>query len=914
MDKLNEIITSSMDGDMYDKWGTLIDPKILGGTRKEALRVAGLGSNAPAMFRIWQKKEDPFIKVEDVTELGEQLRKGLKIDQEEEDAPLIELKPREDEVVRESPKDTLERMEDLIGKIGRLNTRMMGICEEVKIMELRVPHVFTMNQGSGGERPREPNSMALRASLVAGSEAAYQALKNFLPHTARRAKGGSTTKEQEQAPPPPPEEPSIDIGKGEKNQDEQLREEEDRKAEQRAKKRKQGGKEGKEKVGEKSKKKWKYQTSFEEGVDLENFVNKLLDGHNDLLKLKEILAIAPKLRELVKAKLVRKKVATVRLGDLIPKEANWTVVGSKMDWKSVGTGFIEVNIRGRACSRMLDTGAEMNIINLETAERLRLEVDKSDFGYLNGASGKSGHTGVTSNVIVEVERIKVCSCFYVMPSLDLPILLRRSFLSRSEAVLINKHDGTMYAISCDPVCGNFEVLTCANTGPHYSKNRLNAGSYTFEESEDKKRELEWGSGEEDEDEEDEGLVLSLANTDQAMCMVSAYAMADQEVIMALADRLGAAMTRKGGVAGPSRPASGKERRRGSRRVTRDADGMPIYKKGDNLRLFLREFEDHAFGWEWDTPTMLSKVNGVGECQLKIEEITTDCLGWMTFKTEMWVEYGDLRRDGIKDDIIFYGTNVEDFEDSLTLYAERKGWKEEEKLEQVMARVDPMEYESMRKIKEEGSKLRSDLDKLIRLHELLRDDCEWLLEGGVEVAEKLEGAGRSQRGNDEDGKMEASIKELQEMVKEKEELLNQGVASHIPEILKEIQGLRKREESRDAQVEKMEKEVESMRVEMSKVREEQQELKKQVEALNIALDSKNNEVEKERVEREKLDKEVGKLEGKVNKQEKEMEALRKVSQEGGAEMPTKIVEWNDELGFEIRSITGTLHAPEQGQRE
>ncbi|GBG89390.1 hypothetical protein CBR_g49181 [Chara braunii] len=475
---------------------------------------------------------------------------------------------------------------------------------------------------------------------------------------------------------------------------------------------------------------------------------------------------------------------------------------------------------------------------------------------------------------------------------------------------------------------------------------------------------------------------------------------------------GATMTWKGGVAGPSRSASGKERRQGLRRLTRDADGMPIYKKGDNLRLFLREFEDYAFKREWDTPTMLMKVNGVGECQLKVEEITTDCLGWMTFKTEMWVEYGDLRRDEIEDDIIFDGTNVENFEDSLPLCAEKKGWKEEEKLEQVMARVDPREYESMRKIKEEsdtwggflvkfrrtytlavldkkrttiqkgdgsarrtarvqekrrgrkkkqskeeeegerehdmmreeegkkevegvarakegtkekkereeegekgsnmmsgkegkkeveevseekrgakeneekeeernqtekqtemtafenplreqgskrmtkeerekreeenkewrnrmvasmkegelsadapwsekierilliesirGSKLRSDLDKLIRLHELLRDDCEWLLERGAEIVEKLEGAGRSQRGNDKDGKMEASMREFQERVKEKEKLFTQGVASHIPEILKEIQRLRKKEEGRDAQVEKIGKEVESMR--------------------------------------------------------------------------------------------------------
>ncbi|GBG64012.1 hypothetical protein CBR_g40257 [Chara braunii] len=89
-----------------------------------------------------------------------------------------------------------------------------------------------------------------------------------------------------------------------------------------------------------------------------------------------------------------------------------------------------------------------------------------------------------------------------------------------------------------------------------------------------------------------------------------------------------------------------------------------------------------------TPTMLLRVTGVGECQLKIEEITTDCLGWMTFKTEMRAGYGDLRRDENKDDIIFNGTNVEDFEDNIALYAEKKGWKEEEKLEQKQPAFGP----------------------------------------------------------------------------------------------------------------------------------------------------------------------------------------------------------------------------------
>ncbi|GBG87063.1 hypothetical protein CBR_g44519 [Chara braunii] len=91
---------------------------------------------------------------------------------------------------------------------------------------------------------------------------------------------------------------------------------------------------------------------------------------------------------------------------------------------------------------------------------------------------------------------------------------------------------------------------------------------------------------------------------------------------------------------------------------------------------------------------------------------------MTFKTEMWDEYGDLRRDEIENDIIFDETNVGDFEDNIALCVEKKGWKEEEKLKQVMARVDPREYESMSKINEESDTWGGFLVKFRRTYTLV----------------------------------------------------------------------------------------------------------------------------------------------------------------------------------------------------
>ncbi|GBG73220.1 hypothetical protein CBR_g12937 [Chara braunii] len=82
--------------------------------------------------------------------------------------------------------------------------------------------------------------------------------------------------------------------------------------------------------------------------------------------------------------------------------------------------------------------------------------------------------------------------------------------------------------------------------------------------------------------------------------------------------------------------------------------------------------------------------GIRECGETMEEMATDCLGWMTFKAEIWAKYEDLRRDEIEDDIIFDETNLEDFKESIDLYAEKRQWEEEEKLEHMMKKVAPRE--------------------------------------------------------------------------------------------------------------------------------------------------------------------------------------------------------------------------------
>ncbi|GBG81471.1 hypothetical protein CBR_g32461 [Chara braunii] len=120
-----------------------------------------------------------------------------------------------------------------------------------------------------------------------------------------RSKGPpSSSQPPQDNPGPSGEKKMVEVPGDEEDEDEKLREEEDKKADERAKKR--GARTGADK-DQKGKKK-KYTVRMEEGFDVEGMVDRLLEGHNDLLNLKDILASAPKLRDELKARLPRRFV------------------------------------------------------------------------------------------------------------------------------------------------------------------------------------------------------------------------------------------------------------------------------------------------------------------------------------------------------------------------------------------------------------------------------------------------------------------------------------------------------------------------------------------------------------------------------------------------------------------------------
>ncbi|GBG85434.1 hypothetical protein CBR_g40076 [Chara braunii] len=143
---------------------------------------------------------------------------------------------------------------------------------------------------------------------------------------------------------------------------------------------------------------------LEEGFDVERMVDKLLEGHNDLMNLKDILASAPRLRGELKGRLSRRLVPNVHLSSILPREIEWTEAGTRMDWKYVACGLVDLKVRDQPSIAMVDTDAEMNIIRERDATMLGLEFDHSDHGMLHGANCKAIFCGTASNVMVEIGR------------------------------------------------------------------------------------------------------------------------------------------------------------------------------------------------------------------------------------------------------------------------------------------------------------------------------------------------------------------------------------------------------------------------------------------------------------------------------------------------------------------------------
>ncbi|GBG81075.1 hypothetical protein CBR_g31633 [Chara braunii] len=524
-----------MDGDIYDQFGEAIDRR-LGGVRAEAQRRAAAGPPPPAMFRLWQEKEEPPFGVEEVGS-DEEVTQGLRGGSETEEAIIIESDDEEEEERTEPPSVLFEKMKDLLDKMGRYQEKLVGLCKEVKGWRSNIPTAFLYDSGPESA-PGRPGVNVVGSCPQPGMRGRPLTPQARLAQAARTRNQAKASTGQE--PPRGEHEPGrrkevveVEDDDDEEEEDERLRREDDQRAEQRARKKGIRG-EAEPVIQDGLPKKKKYAVRLEEGFDVEKVIDWLLEGHNDLMTLKEILASAPRLRDELKGRLSRRLVPNVHLGTILPKEAEWAESGTKMNWKCIACGTVDLMVKGSKCAAMVDIGAEMNIIQEADAIRFGLDIDRSDCGILHRASCKAMFCWTASNVLVEVGKVKVRACFFIMSNVDHGILLGRSFLSRTETVMFNKHDGTLILLLCDPACENYEIITCQNNGPRSIRNRPNPGSCKIEESEGERRRL-WAESEVGE--RVEAFSLSLSDVGKAMDLVAAHEMTDPDAIQALREQV-----------------------------------------------------------------------------------------------------------------------------------------------------------------------------------------------------------------------------------------------------------------------------------------------------------------------------------------------------------------------------------------
>ncbi|GBG85809.1 hypothetical protein CBR_g40619 [Chara braunii] len=321
-DELSGPSSTNMDGDIYDNFGKYIEPRTPGGVRQEALRRAAVRPAPPTMFKLWQERQDSAVRVEEIVEESEEVTQRLKAGTIKEEPIVVESNDEKLGEMRESAITILGRMEDLLEKVSRYQQKLKDLCDETQEWKANLPGLFLYESGPGptsgqqgypgfatvGSGPRSgmayrpptshgrvPQAARTRGLSKAGtsqvhSQAPSQALPRREPEPERRKEVVEVPEEEDE---------------DDDEEDERLRQEEDRRAELRARKR------GAQEEAEPSQcdsvpKRKKYAVRLEEGFDVERMVDRLLEGHDDLMNLKDILTSAPRLRDSLRGRISRR--------------------------------------------------------------------------------------------------------------------------------------------------------------------------------------------------------------------------------------------------------------------------------------------------------------------------------------------------------------------------------------------------------------------------------------------------------------------------------------------------------------------------------------------------------------------------------------------------------------------------------
>ncbi|GBG85224.1 hypothetical protein CBR_g39790 [Chara braunii] len=468
-DEKEGIVFTTIHGEIFDYEGNSIDPNIEGGMRKEAYR--RMGRPLLATFQVASPEEARLAEVEEVMA-------SLHIYDS-----LVEPEGFREQLV--------ERAQTITRRLARCRDSIIRLYVDMEEVWPGLPNVFLFGEWgdkredasgqAGTSAPRETSQTGPMVSTMRPRPVLKRSAPTVAVQTRVRRRNEQLQKEKESEK--ALEEGPISISENEEdNEDEKLRAEEEERVRRRALEREP--EKGKAEVSEEEPRKKKniYSIPVKQGVDIEQLVNKILESQRDLVTLKEILAVSPKIREEFKQRITRKRVMTVKLDEIIPREANWSPPGTKMDWRSVSTGHMKVQIGQQEYSALVDDGAEMNIIRERHAIEAGLKINRDDYGFLVGASGSTPFCGTTSDILVTIGKVKVRSYFYVLPRVE-------------------------------------------------HENRLNPKSYSFPESEKLRREKE-SLGEEPNPRE---FSLTLPDIGQAIDLVSTHAAIDPNVVQALTE-------------------------------------------------------------------------------------------------------------------------------------------------------------------------------------------------------------------------------------------------------------------------------------------------------------------------------------------------------------------------------------------
>ncbi|GBG70101.1 hypothetical protein CBR_g5732 [Chara braunii] len=308
-DENDKVIYTNIRGEVYDFEGNLIDPNVEGGMRKEAFR--RMGRDLPATFRLASLEEVEQIELEAAI-------KSLAI---EEDKSADESLSKEQEEI-------LHRAQLVVRKTTRCRETFVQICADMDEEWPGFPQVFLFGgwdrDGQGGltnvtvSQPGSPSAGRLMTTTVLSRPAFKRPPTTGLPQARRARRPPRSRATPEEGPSQPRKTETVSIEEDDGEEDELLRAEDERQAKQRAMEREPEMDKVDVGEGEPKKKKQVYTVPVEQGLDIEQIVERILESQRDLFTLKEFFASSPKIREAFRHRLSRKKVMTVKMGDIFP--------------------------------------------------------------------------------------------------------------------------------------------------------------------------------------------------------------------------------------------------------------------------------------------------------------------------------------------------------------------------------------------------------------------------------------------------------------------------------------------------------------------------------------------------------------------------------------------------------------------